>query len=251
MNSPLRTRFGVFVAVAASLCAAAVSSGQETVANYDFANTGTQNSTVSSSLATASALSLSAGGGRSATAGLDAVAGTYFKTQQSPNVIADSLEAAITTNHYLGFTITPTESLNILSLGFDFGVSNNTGTVTTYTGSWGVFASTTGFTSGAILDTGSYSRANNTGGGAFWVSPSPLVDLSDVPSLQNTVVSPIEFRIYFWDNSATASSTLVVRFDEISLTAASAIPEPSTYAALIGLAALGFVALRRRQARSA
>jgi hypothetical protein len=34
----------------------------------------------------------------------------------------------------------------------------------------------------------------------------------------------------------------------ISISSASAIPEPSTYTALVGLAALGFVAMRRRVA---
>lgn len=248
MNSPLRTRLGAFVAVAASLCAAAVSSGQETVAHYTL-NTDTSSS-ASSSLASASVLSLTAGGTRTispAGVGLDAIAGSYAKTNSS-NGVADSLALALSGNQYLGFTITPTESLNVLSLGFDFAVSNNTTSVDPYIGSWAVFSSATGFTAGDSLGTGSISTPKSTGLTAVWSSVS--VNLQSVGALQNTAVSPIDFRIYFWDNAITTNSTnLAVRLDDIELTA-SAIPEPGTYAALIGLAALGFVALRRRQARS-
>ncbi|MBP6863807.1 MAG: PEP-CTERM sorting domain-containing protein [Candidatus Didemnitutus sp.] len=259
MNSPLRTRLGVVVAVAATLTSAVLMQGQEIVARYDFGATGnptgTQNNVAVSSLAGASALTFTAaGGGRVASAGLDAAAGTYAKISNNTISIPDTLSDAFAANHYLSFTITPSESLNVLSLGFDFGVSNNTNTVNPYTGSWAVFSSVTGLGSSADMiagATGSYSRANNTGLTASWITPSPLIDLSGVTALQNTAISPIQFRIYFWDNTPISNSALIIRMDDIELTAAAAIPEPSTYAALIGVAALGFVALRRRrQARS-
>lgn len=244
MNHPLRKRLGVFLAVSAMLGSAVVGSAQETIAHYSLnANTA---SSADSSLASASVLSLTAGGSRSTAAagtGLDGFVGSYAKTNSS-NGVADSLADAISLSQYLSFTITPTESLNVLSLGFDFAASNNTTSVDPYVGSWGVFSSLTGFTSGDILATNSVSTPKSTGLTATWSSFS--VDLSGVSSLQSVAVSPIEIRLYFWDNSATSTTNLVVRFDEIALTATSAIPEPSTYAALFGVAALGLVLWRRR-----
>lgn len=248
MNSPLRTRLGVFVAVAASLCAAALSSGQETIARYTL-NTD-NNSTVSSSLATVSAFTYGSGGGARTTSvagtGLDGQLGSHVKANAS--AIAGSLEDAISGNQYVGFTITPTQSLNILSLDFDFAVVNNSSTVDPYTGSWSLFAGPPAFVAVNSLASGFVSTPKSSGGSASWNSITH--DLQGVSSLQSVALSPIEFRLYFWDNSTASSSTAFsIRFDDVGLTA-SAIPEPSTYAALIGLAALGFVALRRRQTRS-
>lgn len=250
MNSPLRTRLGAFVAVAASLCAAALSSGQETIARYTL-NTD-NNSTVTSPLATVSAFTYGSGGGSRTTSaagvGLDGQTGSHAKANGS-NAIVESLASAISINQYVGFTITPTESLNILSLDFDFAVVNNTTSVDPYVGTWALFTSATGFAEGNLLQSNFVSMPKSSGSIASWSSIT--LDLQSETSLQNTAVSPIEFRLYFWDNSTTASSTnLSIRFDDVGLTAASAIPEPGTYAALIGLAALGFVALRRRQTRS-
>jgi hypothetical protein len=56
------------------------------------------------------------------------------------------------------------------------------------------------------------------------------------------------------DHVYTAGTNLLGSFDlnssGLSFTAASAIPEPSTYAALVGAAALGLAAYRRRQVRA-
>lgn len=249
MNSPLRKRARVFLSVTAALCAAALAAGQENIAHYTL-NTDLTSS-ANSLLATASALNLQAGGTRStalAGTGLDNQLGSYAKTNGS-NAIVDSFALALSNSHYLSFTVSPTESLNVLSLNFDFAVSNNTTSVDPYIGSWAVLSSATGFTSDNVLATGSLSTPKSTGLTAVWTSES--VNLGSVASLQNTVVSSIEFRIYFWDNSATSTTNLVMRFDDIALSASTAIPEPGTYAALAGLLALGFVVLRRRGVASA
>jgi len=249
MNTPIRTGFGGWLAAAASLCVAAVSFGQTTVAHYTFFTD--MSNTASSTLASASVIALPTGGTRSTTSpgtGLDGQLGSFAKTNAS-NAIAEGLAGAITANQYLSFTITPTESLNIQSLGFDFSVNNNTTSVDPYTGSWGVFSSLTGFASGNILATGSISAAKSTGLNASWTSSS--VDLQGVTALQGTTTSPIEFRLYFWDNSTTSTSSLAIRFDDIELAAsaaAPAVPEPSTYAIFAGGVALCLVVMRRRRA---
>ncbi|MBC8010718.1 MAG: PEP-CTERM sorting domain-containing protein [Burkholderiales bacterium] len=50
--------------------------------------------------------------------------------------------------------------------------------------------------------------------------------------------------------SATTGPGVGITFDDLALTNAVAIPEPSTFAALAGLGALGFVAARRRRPAS-
>lgn len=247
MNAYRPSRFCVAIALVAALASVSLLHGQQVVAKYDFANTGTQNSIADVDLATASALNLSAAGGRVATAGPDTVAGSYAKTQQSPNVIPGSLTEALSTAHYLGFTVTPDTALNVLSLDFYFTVSNATTSVDPYTGYWGVFTSETGWNEANLIQSGSLSRAKSTGVGATW-GPVSSVDLSGISALQN-LSTAVEIRIYYWDNSTTATSNLVVRFDDIALTAA-AIPEPGTYAALFGVAALGLALWRRRRVAS-
>lgn len=250
MNSPLRTRLGAFVAVAASLCAAALSSGQETVALYNF-ESATFASSASSALAGASNLDADVVATRSGITG--AAPRSYYERDYTNFVPGLDIGAAIAAGNYLGFTVTPTDgALNYLSLSFAYGASNGSAS-TSYSVSWAVFAGETGFTAtdGNQIDEGSFTLAaqgaNNVA--VFW-SPTPAnVNLTNSAGLQNAAL-PKEFRIYYWDNYTTGNNNFIARFDDISLTA-SAIPEPSTYAALIGLAALGFVALRRRQARSA
>lgn len=239
MNSPLRTRLGAFVAVAASLCTAVVSSAQETIALYTFPTSSNYSSSDTSELATASNINNAAGGSISAS-------NLHYFKGGSPEL----LSSALSLNNYIGFTITPAASttLDYGVLSFDFGSSNSTSGVD-YTINWAVFSSVGGFASESnAIDSGSFSVLRNTGAGAVWVNPDPSVALNSAGL--NSAAVPVEFRIYFWDNTTTVHSSLLARVDNISLTA-SAIPEPSTYAALIGLAALGFVALRRRQARSA
>ncbi len=47
-------------------------------------------------------------------------------------------------------------------------------------------------------------------------------------------------------NNPGADGSVAVTFDQLAATQGSAIPEPSTYAAILGTVALGFVMLRRR-----
>ncbi len=74
--------------------------------------------------------------------------------------------------------------------------------------------------------------------------------VGDVFTLSPTIVASSGAGLAYDDTQLFAgfsgASTHAKAVDNFSLTTTSAIPEPSTYAALVGLGALGFVALRRR-----
>ncbi|MCD8482353.1 MAG: PEP-CTERM sorting domain-containing protein [Verrucomicrobia bacterium] len=68
-------------------------------------------------------------------------------------------------------------------------------------------------------------------------------DLSGISSLQNVAIGQtITFQIAIYDSNATRT----IDFDNITVTA---IPEPTTYAAIFGLLVLGFALVRRTRNR--
>lgn len=190
------------------------------VAEYQFTGGSAANS-ASSGIASATSISYLPGSISSTS--------SQFFIQNTGNAIPDSLALSLSNNNFLGFTVTPTgDNLAFSSLSFGFGLTNNTTTVTTYTGNWAVFSSIDGFTSGSQIATGSFSLPNGSGAGGTFISPSPVVSLTGVSGLQN-VGGAVQFRIYYWDNYASGSSSLAIRFDDIQLDAA-AVPEPGTMA---------------------
>ncbi len=224
-------------------------SAQETVAQFEFnpvANPPLNSfaSSVTSSLGSVSLLGYPTGGGGYS----GSFGGGYFRNN-SGNIIPESLAASLTGNIYVGFTFTPAQAVDLGTLTFDFGTSNATSVAggIVYTGSWAAYTSVGGFDSGDELGTGS---ATQVALGKDVFTPSWTVGSVNLASL-GTVSAPVEVRIYFWDDNTTSTSNLQVRMDDITLTAsAAAIPEPSTYALLGGVLALGAVALRRRRAQA-
>jgi len=100
-------------------------------------------------------------------------------------------------------------------------------------------------------------QATNTGSGDFYagaeiylsgVALYALTDPNVVHVLEFDAFSgeTLEFRSVAISGGTTASNQTVV--SNFTFTAASAIPEPSAYAALLGLVALGLVARRRGRA---
>lgn len=217
-----------------------ISVGQIVVAEFPF-TTNLNNTAVSAIATTSNSLINPAGGSRSANAL------SYFKATNGTGGIPNSLAGALTDSNYIGFTVTPTDlNLQFNQLTFAFGLSNNTSTINPYTGSWGIFTSITGFAESNLLATGDFSLVPQGNLGAVWQSPSPVVSFASIPALQN-VGESTEFRIYFWDNTTTSTGNLIIRFDDISLTA-TAVPEPSAYALAFacGLAFIVLARLRRR-----
>jgi hypothetical protein len=194
-----------------------VLTGPGLVAQYAFAASSFANS-ATSSIATAGALDHPAGGSVSSTTR------SYFKTNAN-NAIPETLDAALAGNHYLGFTVTPGAGpVDFQMLSFAFGGSNSTATVENYTGSWALLSNATGFTATAVLATGEFSVVANSSTTPRWHPSPPNVNLANFPSLL-AVTAPVEFRLYFWDNSVEANNGLIVRFDSIELTARATAPQ--------------------------
>lgn len=204
------------------------------VADYQFTS-GSAASSASSGLASATNMTFAYGS-------ISSSSSQYFVASTAG--IPDSLGLALSGDFYISFTVDPTsQNLDYSSLSFAFGLTNNTSTVNPYTGNWALLTSATGFSDGSQIQAGSFSLPNNSGAGGTFVSPSPDVSLSGVSALQN-VSGPIEFRLYYWDNTPTMVSSLVIRFDSVQLNA-TAVPEPAGIA-LLALG-LGVVALRLRR----
>lgn len=205
------------------------------VADYQFTGGSTANS-ASSGLATAGSISFPHGG----------ITASQFLINNSGNQIPDSLSFSLAGENYLSFTVTPVaDNLAFSSLNFNFGLTNNTSSVNPYIGNWAVFSSVGGFTDGSQIQTGNFSLASNSGAGGFFVSPAPNISLSAVSGLQNAS-TPTEFRIYYWDNSATSTTNLNLRIDAVQLNA-TAVPEPRGLALLgLGLAGVLWRTRRRR-----
>jgi hypothetical protein len=178
--------------------------------------------------------SLTLGGGVTAASAADTFGGSGFNTT--------SLAAAISGDDYLSFTITPSAgyNLSIASISLLTGVST---AVTSFHGD--LLSSATGFTASDSVH--SYLFATTS-------APIQSIVLSGFTALQN-VSGPIEFRLYGWRDPAGTST---FRFRNLSGSdlvingSAIAVPEPSTCAAMFGLVAFAWVAIRRRRlARSA
>jgi hypothetical protein len=176
--------------------------------------------------------SLTLGSGVTAASAADTFGGSGFNTT--------SLAAAIAGDDYLSITITPGagHNLSITSLSLLTGVST---AVTSFHGE--ILSSATGFTASDAVH--SYLFATTS-------APIQSITLSGVSALQN-VLGPIEFRVYGWRDTAGTSS---FRFRNLSGSdlvitgSVTAIPEPSTCAAILGLVALAGVTIRRRRLKS-
>lgn len=181
-----------------------------------------------------SSANLTLGGGLSTSSSADTFGGSNFDTT--------SLSAAITNADYISFTITPTSgyALSISSISFNSGVSTAT---TNFNVS--LLSSATGLTAAHTLHTYSFSSTN---------APAQSITLTGSPALQNHT-GAIEFRLYGWRDTGGTSTFRIRNLSGSDLVingTVSAIPEPSTYAALAGLLALGGVLWqRRRQAKRA
>lgn len=173
-------------------------------------------------------------GSGSLTLGSGVTASAAANTFGASNFDTTSLSSAITGGDYISFTAAPGSgfAFSASSLSLTFGVA----TATSF--NVALMSSATGFTAGNQIWSFSFSTA----------SPSTqTVTLSGVSALQNVSAST-EFRLYgFRDTSGTTTFRIRdLSGDDISLTGSmSAVPEPSTYALIVGCAALGYAILRR------
>lgn len=172
--------------------------------------------------------SITLGSGVAASSAADTFGGTGFDTT--------SLASAIAIDDFLSITLTPGAgfALDLSNLSFNSGVGT---AVTNFNVS--VQSSATGFSTGSSIASFSFSTQG---------APAQSITLSGISELQG-ITSAIEFRLFGWRDS-TGSSTFRIRdlsgSDLVINGTVSAIPEPSTYAAILGGVALVGAWFRRR-----
>lgn len=171
--------------------------------------------------------------------GSGVTASTATDTFGASGFTSTSLAEAIAANQYLSITFTPTSgyALNLTSLSMQTSVST---AVTDFHGA--LLSSATGFTADDALHTYAFGTAS---------APLQTVTLSGESGLQG-LTTATEFRLYGWRDTA-GTSTFRFRslsgYDVAIAGTASAVPEPATYAVILGATALAVVARRRRQRR--
>ena len=144
-----------------------------------------------------------------------------------------NLSTTLTNATYLSFTFTPASGFSLSMDSLTFGAFAGGSS----TRSFYVFSSLSGFTTADPLLSVTYSASGT-------VINNYSITLSGMPAYQN-VTGPVEFRIY--DQAGGTSSSIEIGNNIILNGTVSAIPEPSTYAALVGGFSLTIVALRRRR----
>lgn len=216
--------------ILAALALNCAAQGQIAVWEIAGANATVTNPQPATSVATfIASSSLALGSGTTAASAADTFGGSGFNTT--------SLAAAISGADYISFTLTPTAgySLSISSISLTTGVSS---AVANFHGE--LLSSATGFTAADSLH--SYSFATTS-------APIQTIALSGISVFQN-LPGGIEFRLYGWrDTSGTSTFRMrnLAGNDLVINGAVTAIPEPSTCAAVIGVAALAGEFMRRRR----
>lgn len=207
-RTPLLLFFFATILPSAELSAQAVFSNTITGTNPNTSNPYTTGQTVNSSL---TATGIGRGAGISGSNATDRYTATGWNS------------ASLDANDYFTWTITPTggATLNLTSFVYT-GQASGTGPTT-----FSFRTSADSFSTGLGTATATGATITLTGGAFQGLS------------------SALEFRLYGW-GASSASGTFSVN-DFTFNGSVSAIPEPSTYAALAGASALGLSIWRRRR----
>jgi hypothetical protein len=223
------------VAVSCAAWLTTTLSGQIVAWNVSGVNASANNPLVAGTLdGLLASATLSLGGGLTPSATTSTFGGSGFNQT--------SLAAAISTNDYLSFTVTPSANadLSLISISMLFGVAS---AVTNF--NVALTSNATGFTTGDAIWTYSFSTASPT---------IQTATLSGVTALQD-LGSAVEFRLYGWrDTSGT--TTFRIRDNagnDLSLAGSvsmAAIPEPGTSASIAGVVSLAVVNWWRRRRKA-
>lgn len=100
---------------------------------------------------------------------------------------------------------------------------------------------------GVLQETSSTFATTNTTTTTSSAMTTRTFDFANLTSI--TATSVVQFRIYGWGGTGSTGN---LRLDDIAISGSvSAVPEPSTYAAMAGVLALAAVAVQRRRQKNA
>jgi hypothetical protein len=217
-----------FLLILISLLTGFSTLGASIVASYTFDDTSGTSSAVTD-LGTASLMTKSFG----TNFGGNVSSGSYY--DRSNNSIPDLPATDMT--RYVAFTFTPNQVVDFSAFSMQLGITNSIGSA--YDVEAAIFSSLTGFDNvGQSLGNSVYTSA--AGSGTSFAAGADF-NLTGVAALQG-ISTPVEFRIYYWDTAGISNSSAIFRLDNVNL---SAVPEPSTVALFLGMAALGMCVWRR------
>lgn len=165
-----------------------------------------------------------------------------FKVSGGDTGASASLATAISDGNYFEFTLTAASGFELTVTSIDmYGAASSSGADNV-----ALLSSVDGFTDADAIATVS-NVAGVTGG--FDTDSSGFGDSITLSGMQYEGVGSISFRIYGWNISTGSGITHLRNLSGNDLEVfgtVSAVPEPSSFAALAGLAMLGFAASRRR-----
>lgn len=209
-------------------CGIFSAAGHAQIVIYSFTSSSTAPTSVAANL---SGGSVSTGGGVTTTSSTSPVSSGYTGASGGYFISDNSWTGASPGVNYFQFTVTPVANFTVSLTSLSFGYRES-GTSTGPT-AFAVRSSSDSYA--ADLAVGALTNSDNT-----WHS-------SGNTSVTLTFTSATTFRIYA---SGAASATPTLRMDDLTLNGSvAAVPEPTTVAAALGLAALGAAWRRRRSSR--
>lgn len=136
----------------------------------------------------------------------------------------------INTTSYLSVTVTPASGYSVRLTDFDFGARASTLGATNYAIRTSVAGFGTAITggSGTIPDDGTWNRYNTS-----------------IATVNGALNTPVEIRLYLWDNSVGTSNTLDTQIDDVAMQS-TPVPEPVSIFGLSALSMFGLGVIRKR-----
>ena len=166
------------------------------------------------------------------------------------SAITNTINAAASTSFVVVDTAGDGLDFNASSVGFTFALDSFVGATDDYV--VGVNFTTTGFAAG--LTPGSANFTLDTFGitadDAFYIvlfGSETTASVTTTAGLGFNTVNAVNWLVPGANNSSLAFPADFTQLDSVNATALTVVPEPSTYAALAGLLALGYVMVGRRK----
>ncbi|GAB5560205.1 MAG: hypothetical protein SynsKO_18520 [Synoicihabitans sp.] len=171
-----------------------------------------------------------------------------FKVSGGDDGVSATLATAISDGNYFEFTLTAATGYELTLTSIEM----NGGATSSGAANVALLSSVDGFNDSSAIAT---ATEVNSGTGGFDTDSSGFGNSITLSGAQYEGLQAISFRIYGWNISSGSGVTNLrsLSGDDLEVfgtVSVSAVPEPSTFALLAGLGALGMVASRRRGRRA-